>query len=311
LGYFLGVDAGGTKTEFLLGDATRELARVRVGSIKRMRVSADDAEANLRKALTELTRLSGVNMRQIEHCRVGAAGNSVHLVSDWLRDAFTKHVGGELSLVNDVEIALDAAFAGKRGVVVLAGTGSNVAARDRDGVISTAGGWGPLMADQGSGNYLGMLGLRRGFLAIDQQRSTTILSAALRFWNLADIDDLVAYVNQSPAPDFSRLAPLFVACAEQGDLVAGEVMRQSGEDLADLVILLLERLRATEGEAEFQLPEIAVTGSVITHARPMRESVHAALLVPYPAIKLRREPADPPVGALWGARRAAQALVGM
>ena len=125
MAYFLGVDAGGTKTEFALGDERRELARVRVGSIKRMRVSAEEAEANLLEALRQLTGLSGVPMKSIAHARIGAAGNTVPLVADWLREAFARHVGCELSLVNDVEIALDAAFHGGRGILVLAGTGSN------------------------------------------------------------------------------------------------------------------------------------------------------------------------------------------
>ena len=45
--YFLGVDAGGTKTEFLLGDETRILSRVRTGTIKRMRANEAVTEANL------------------------------------------------------------------------------------------------------------------------------------------------------------------------------------------------------------------------------------------------------------------------
>ncbi len=38
-------------------------------------------------------------------------------------------MSGELILLGDVEIALDAAFHGGAGVLVLAGTGSNVAGR--------------------------------------------------------------------------------------------------------------------------------------------------------------------------------------
>lgn len=303
--YFLGVDAGGTKTDFLLGDETRVLARVRAGSIKRMRVSEDEAESNLQEALAELAQTSGVEMRQIDHCRIGAAGNSVPLVRDWLHEAFGRHMGGELSIVNDVDIALDAAFAGDRGVVVIAGTGSNVAARSRDGVVMTAGGWGPVLADEGSAHYLGLLGLRRCFAAIDQGRSTAMLRAALELWGLGSLGDLVSYANGS-APDFSQLAPLFVACADEGDVVAGEVLKQNGEDLAGTVLTLLKRLHAVERTAEFLPPPIAVTGSVISQARQVREAMLAALKIHYPAVELRPEAVDPVAGALWGARRAAQ-----
>ena len=42
MSFFLALDAGGTKTDYVLADETRELARVRTGTIKRMRVDAHD-----------------------------------------------------------------------------------------------------------------------------------------------------------------------------------------------------------------------------------------------------------------------------
>ena len=47
MSFFLALDAGGTKTDYVLADETRELARVRTGSIKRMRVDAATASQNL------------------------------------------------------------------------------------------------------------------------------------------------------------------------------------------------------------------------------------------------------------------------
>ena len=154
--YFLGVDAGGTKTEFLLGDEARELARVRTGTIKRMRASEETTEANLVGALRHLTDATGISMQSITRCCIGTAGDAVPLVVDWLRQAFAHHVGGELILVSDVEVALDAAFHGKRGVLVLAGTGSNVAGRAGTGSIVTAGGKGNACAwgDYDNDGYL-------------------------------------------------------------------------------------------------------------------------------------------------------------
>ena len=148
--YFLGVDAGGTKAELVLGDATRELGRVRTGTIKRMKADAATAEKNLADGLRQLQAQTGVAAESITRCCIGTAGETVPLVTNWLREAFARHVGGELLILGDVEIALDSAFFGKRGVLVLAGTGSNVAGRAATGEIVRAGGWGPALADQGS-----------------------------------------------------------------------------------------------------------------------------------------------------------------
>ncbi|HET6170566.1 MAG TPA: BadF/BadG/BcrA/BcrD ATPase family protein [Terracidiphilus sp.] len=302
--YFLGVDAGGTKSEFLLGDETAVLARVRTGTIKRMKASEETTEANLVDALHRLTAATGVSMQSIARCCIGTAGNTVPLVVDWLRDAFGRHVGGELILLGDVEIALDAAFFGKRGVLILAGTGSNVAGRGASGVVLTTGGWGPALADQGSGQFIGLEGLRRGFLAIDQQRPTRLLDVAQAHWNLASLRDLIAFGNANPAPNFSTLAPLVVECAEQGDVVAREVLERGGQDLAYLAGLLIDRIRNMEPNPQdnFELPAVAIAGSILERVALVRESMRANLRQRYPGIVFLETAADPPDGALWIAR---------
>src|SRR5277367_5490388 len=137
--YFLAVDAGGTKTDFALADETQELVRVRTGAIQRQRVNEETARQNLSEALHQLELSTGVAMRSVTRCCIGTSGDSVPLITAWLRQAFTTSVGGELLLLSDVEIALDACFHGQRGVLVLAGTGSNLAGRAATGKIVTAG----------------------------------------------------------------------------------------------------------------------------------------------------------------------------
>jgi N-acetylglucosamine kinase-like BadF-type ATPase len=308
--YYLGVDAGGTKTEFLLGDETTELARVRAGTIKRMKASEEEAESNLAGALNELSAITGTAMQSISCCCIGTAGEAVPLVVDWLREAFGRMVGGELILLGDVEIALDASFFGKRGVLVLSGTGSNVAGRTASGKIVTAGGWGPAMADQGSGHFIGLEGLRRGFLAIDQRRVNSLLDNVQAYWRLDSVRKLIEFANANPAPDFSRLVPLIVRLAEQGDPIAREVLEVAGVDLAYLVQLVIEHVRSVEVEPEefaetrshFQVPNIAVAGSILRHVPRVREAMTISLQRQHPDLVVLAAPADPCVGALWNAR---------
>ena len=304
MAYFLGVDSGGTKAEFILGDETRELARVRTGTIKRLKVDAAAAERNLVDALQQLQAATGVSPRLITRCCIGTAGETVPLVVAWLREAFARHVGGVLSITGDVDIALDSVFFGGRGVLVLAGTGSNVAGRAATGAIVTAGGWGPALADQGSGQFIGLEGLRRGFLALDQRRPTSILDRARAFWKLGSVEDLVEFANSNPGPDFSRLAPLIVEAAESSDAVAQEVLEQGGADLAMLAGLVIEHLRAIEAPATvFNVPAVAIAGSVLEHVAPVRESLIRHLRNRYQEIVVHPKPADAPAGALWAARQ--------
>jgi N-acetylglucosamine kinase-like BadF-type ATPase len=309
MAYFLAVDAGGTKTDFALADEGRELVRVRTGAIQRQRVNEQTARENLSEALHQLEISTGVAMRSIARCCVGTSGDSVPLVTTWLRHAFTSSVGGELILMSDVEIALDACFHGRRGVLVLAGTGSNIAGRAATGKIVTAGGWGPNMADQGSGQFLGLEALRRGFLAIDEERETTLLDRARGHWKLSTLNALIEFANSNPAPNFTTFAPIVVAAAEEGDLVAQEVLAKAGQDLAYLASLVIARVRQMEGKLAsgdtFVAPPVAVAGSIVSKVEPVRAALIESLRAHYPEIEILDAPADPVLGALWRARKGA------
>lgn len=298
---YLAVDLGGTKTEYVLADETHELARVRGGTIKRMRTDATTAEENFDQAIRELEEKSGASVREVTRSCVGAAGVTVLLVTDWIRKIFAERIGGSLILVGDVEIALDGAFFGGPGVLVMAGTGSNVAGRTAGGMLTTAGGWGPALSDQGSGSRIGQQALRDAALAVDQERETTLLPAILNLWGLKDFDELVAYANQIPAPDFTRLAPLVVSCAEAGDPVAQGVLQREAEELAYLARLIIERLRRADHHPDW-VPDLAFTGSILEHVAPIREGIVEILRRDLPTMKVVPGMVDPILGALWRAR---------
>jgi N-acetylglucosamine kinase-like BadF-type ATPase len=301
MSYFLAVDVGGTKTDYVLADETRTLARVRSGTIKRLRIDEATASANLEWALCQLAIDSGVRMKEVTQTCVGTAGETVSLVTDWLRQSFGKRVGGKFLLLGDVEIALDAAFHGASGVLVMAGTGSNVAGRASSGELTTAGGWGPALADQGSGYRIGQEALRTLFLAHDEGRSSLLLPAVLKFWQLDTLDSLVACANTFPAPDFSRLTELVLRSAEQGDEVAMSVLRQQGEELGHLVRLVIRRLKFMNQSN--WVPTLAFTGSIIEKVLPVRTALIHLVRTEFPDLQAMAGVVDPIDGALWRARK--------
>jgi N-acetylglucosamine kinase-like BadF-type ATPase len=302
MSFYMALDAGGTKTDYILADDHRELARVRSGTIKRMRADAATAARNLDNALEQLCNISGVPCSDVRCTCIGTAGQSVPLVADWLRSAFADRVAGELILIGDVEIALDAAFPGASGVLVLAGTGSNVAGRGEDGHIITAGGWGPTLSDQGSGYAIGHDALRSLFLAKDGGRVSSLFQAVLQFWKLDSIEALVEYANAQPSPDFSQLTGLVLRCAMEGDAVAAEVLRRQGQELAALVRIVLRRLQLSARQDD-TAPSVAFAGSIMENVTPVRESLMASVRQEFPDVRPLSGVIDPIQGALWRARQ--------
>ena len=299
---FLAIDAGGTKTDFALADETAVLARARSGTIKRLRTSADTATQHLQQGLAALAAASGRDLRAIASTCIGTAGETVPLVTDFLRAAHREHVGGALVLLGDTEIALEAAFPDAGGVLVIAGTGSNVAGRCAGGAISTTGGYGHLLADQGSGYRIGLEALRAALLGLDEGRSTELLRAILAEWNLRTLDELVAFGNTLPSPDFSRLTPAVLACANAGDEVARAVLERQGVELGYVVRLMLRRLRQESGTTQWTAP-LAFTGSVAAAVTPMRDALLQAVRAEFAEVIEVPGVVDPIEGALLRARR--------
>ncbi len=296
----LGVDAGGTHTTFVLAEGQTELARSVVGTIKRMRTDHATASANLDQAISELSARSGQPMQHLAATCVGAAGSTVPLVADWLQENFAARLPGHFQLVGDVAIALDAAFFGSPGALVLAGTGSNVAGRLATGEIHTVGGWGPALSDQASGNNIGRSGLRSAVLQHDEEGSSPLLQAILAFWELPDFQALVAFANAHPSPDLSRLSPLIVQFAAAGDPVARAVLDREADDMAHLAGIVLKRIVKSTGPAV--PPRLAFAGSIMQHVHLLRDGITERVRERFPALQATPQTVEPVQGALWRAR---------
>jgi N-acetylglucosamine kinase-like BadF-type ATPase len=311
MGLFVAIDAGGTKTQCLIADETRVLARASAGTVKLMRVSEAEATARLQGVLAEAAAAAGVSLGQVERTCFGLAGVSGPAVQAWARRTVSGVVAGELILCGDEEIALDAAFAGGEGILVIAGTGSNAIGRAAGGELFGAGGWGPVLGDEGSGYWIGLEAIRAALRAQDRigvgGGETGLLREIEREWGLGSAAELVAVANQrtfsdgTNPPDFAELAPVVARCAEKGDALAAGILERAGEELAELVSVVFHKM---SGRAA-PVPEIGVayTGSVLAQIAPVREAMAARLAVAIPGARVGGAAVDPLDGALWRARR--------
>jgi len=242
--FFLALDAGGTKTDALLADESRILAHASTETIKLLRTTEDVAEKRLTALLEQLSAKAGVPLTQITRTCMGIAGISTELVRRWSQQTLARHVSGEVLLCGDEEIALDAVFPGAPGILVIAGTGSNVIGRCSNGSLHGAGGWGPVLGDEGSGYWIGVEAIRAALRAQDRHVNTCMLADIQKHWGLASLQDLVAMANRQPAPDFSSLARVVAECAAGGDALAGGLLQRAGKELAGFITLAHSKMLA-------------------------------------------------------------------
>lgn len=301
MAYFVGLDSGGTKTECWLGDETQVLARAQCGTVKLTRVGQELATGRLRELLAEVSQQSGVDLGAVARTCVGVAGFTIADVRDWALRVVGEMVGGEIEICGDDEIALDAAFRGGPGILVIGGTGSAVVGRSHDGAKFNAGGWGPGIGDEGSGYWIGKEAVRRTFRAVNRRGATNLLDAIRVAWGMPDVGGIVGFANARPGPDFAQLAPVVGACADAGDELAQRVLESAGQELAEQVNEVWERMKA-HGETTAR---VAYTGSVVEKMARVREAMRAhiqrraGLSVMHAAVNSME-------GAMWRARGGGQ-----
>src|SRR5204863_5382684 len=98
---------------------------------------------------------ANIKPTQIERTCVGLAGAARLEVSNLVRHLLGELVSGEIEVVGDMVIALQAAFGDGSGVMVIAGTGSMAYGRNASGNTLRAGGWAFSIFDEGSGHWIG------------------------------------------------------------------------------------------------------------------------------------------------------------
>jgi N-acetylglucosamine kinase-like BadF-type ATPase len=299
----LGIDGGGTHTRASILAGDKLLAHAQSGSIKRLRVGAEAAEANLRALLKEAFAKAGVS--GVNAASVGVASVSMPGVVEWITAVFHDFGVERSEVVGDEVIALDAAFRGGPGILQIAGTGSNTIGRAPDDSRESAGGWSSHLGDEGSGYWIGLHSLRRALKALDREQPTQILEKIGEIWGTPQLADLVNLGDSTPGPDFAALAPAINELANAGDPVAKETLVQAAADLVDFVLLVRAKLRRKHNITG-EVP-VAWTGGVIEHMTLVREAFFAGLHAAAPQMPVSREAVVPLDGALWRAQRLADA----
>ena len=298
----LGIDGGGTRTRASIVAGGQVLAYAENGSIKRLRVGAVAAEANLRALLKEIYAQAGV--KGLRAASAGVASASMPGVREWITAVFHDFGVERSEVVGDEVIALDAAFRGGPGILQIAGTGSNTIGRAPDGSRECAGGWSSRLGDRGSGYWIGLHSVRRALQAYDREEPTQVLEKVGEIWGTPKLDDLVNLGDSTPGPDFAALAPVISDLAQAGDPVAVGVLKEAAADLVDFVLLVRAKLRRKHGIAG-EVP-VAWTGGVVEKMDLVRDAFFAGLHAAAPEMPVSREPVVSLDGAVWRAQRLAE-----
>ncbi|WP_299947729.1 BadF/BadG/BcrA/BcrD ATPase family protein [uncultured Ruegeria sp.] len=221
------VDGGGTRCRIAVsGGALAQQLEVGAANVS---TDFDAACAELNRGIASLTEHCGLDAVQIARAPayLGLAGVTGSAIADRLAAVLPfDHVRIE----DDRPAALRGALGSQDGFVAHCGTGSFLAAQLGDQRIF-AGGWGPVLGDQASAQWVGRLALSRTLDCVDDLRPVSVMAEDLlsRFGDAAGV--VKAASGMSPT-DFGALAPVVTLHAGRGDELAVSIMDASTRYLA-------------------------------------------------------------------------------
>jgi N-acetylglucosamine kinase-like BadF-type ATPase len=289
--YVVGIDAGGTKTVGLLADETgRVVAEARgVGANL-----ATEGELHVEKVFDELLETLSAQHPVSAVC-LGIAGVDRPHDETVIRGILRRLGHRETArVVNDGAIALVAGAPGRVGVVVLAGTGSICYGMDKDGRTARAGGYGFLLADEGSGYWLGHQSLRAAVRAADGRGPQTRLQALIfESLGVSSVAELIPRVYEKglPKPRIAALASLVQIAYDAGDAVARALIGEAGRELGLAAQSVARQLHL--GDEPFP---VVVAGGVFKGCPSVLDALKGQLALP--AARPALLTAEPATGAV-------------
>jgi N-acetylglucosamine kinase-like BadF-type ATPase len=307
---FIGVDGGGTHTRAAVAGADL---------VPKGRGSAGPANAATRplprvlaavtEAVDDAALAAGVAPSAAVRIACGLAGIDTAGIADRVQGALGEVYGaGKVLVTNDARIALAGAIDGPLdapGVVLIAGTGAIAFGRNRLGVDARAGGWGPVIGDEGSGYAVARRGLAAVVRDLDGRGpGTKIRELLFASEGMRTADELLSriYRTDGGPADVASYFPLVVAAARQGDSVARTLLEEAGAELALAAISVVRKL-GLENESF----TVAVVGGVFSAGELVLARLRATLLGVAPNARLAPPARPPEIGAIRLAVAAAAA----
>ena len=290
---YLGIDAGGTKTEAAVSNGAELLGQAMYGSFKISRVGEKEARHNLHQAILKSCEAARIHPQAINRVCIGMTGASVPALVAWTENTIHELVPGDVKVMGDHIIAHRAAFGAMPGVLVIAGTGSIAYGRNEKGEIARAGGWGPAVSDEGSAFWIGREAVAAALRQHDLAKSNGLLAAIIQSWRLESLEDVVRLVNTDPGARFADLSAAVVAVAEKGNAAAQAIISRAGRELAELAGAVITRLWAPGAVAR-----VAMAGGVLQGSGFIRRAFQEAILSSHPDAAVSFAYVRPVLGAL-------------
>jgi N-acetylglucosamine kinase-like BadF-type ATPase len=243
---FIGIDGGGTKTKCVCADEKLKIiSQIEAGATNPLTVGFDQSAERLFNLIKQ-TRLKA-NVTTIDSIAIGIAGGGRVEHSDKLYKRLNNLAGSKkviwkkLKIFSDAEIAIEGAFSGHSGFILIAGTGSILFGKDKYGNIIRAGGFGRIIGDEGSGYSIGKKGLNAVAREFDGRGEKTLLTKILK--KKFGIVGQHILIENVYSEEFvvAEIAESVIVAAKKNDRICIEILQNEANELLSHIEAIIRK----------------------------------------------------------------------
>ncbi len=303
--FIIGMDGGGTKTHAIIANVHGEILAEHVGGPSNFQIiGVEKAAKEIYGLIKECCLSVHCSVSQIHSVVLGLTGagrstDQERMAKGIKKFALSKKARLPRVIVDsDARIALEGAFKGSPGIILIAGTGSIAFAKDGKGIIHRVGGWGRILGDEGSGYFIGRLGLTAVMHQIDGRGEKTLLTKIIgKKFGLIDQTAIINAVYKNNF-DVASLAPLVLDAAEKNDKVCRMIIENAAVQLAEHIQVMAEKIRSASVSAIYSKIPLALIGGLIANETRLSELLKQYIKTNFPIIEIISPMSSPAYGAV-------------
>lgn len=306
--YFIGIDGGGTKTNCTLCDENLQvLNSLHSGPSNFLTIGTEIVSKTILDLIINCCGKSKIEINELGGIVLGTTGAGRENDAHKLENAVLKLTENHkiklpiFKVFSDARIALEGAFSGNPGSILISGTGSIMFGKDNEGKIHRVGGFGRLIGDEGSGYSIGKKGLNLISKYFDGRGKETLLIKSVEDkFGICDQSKLITKVYNNEI-NIQDCAPLVINAAENGD-------EQCRNIIDDETSELLLHILAMKNNFEDHIMKLVFIGGLISNENLFSKMLKEKILTFVPLVKIQNADFPPEIGAVIMAKELLEKL---
>ncbi|MEZ5758373.1 MAG: BadF/BadG/BcrA/BcrD ATPase family protein [Emcibacteraceae bacterium] len=296
---FLGVDSGGTKTDFILINQTGDIIALHTAPTTYYHeVGLEAAEVTITKGVKVVCEKAGIIPENITFGFFGIPSyGEDRNITPKLDNLPAKILNKNQYLCgNDMICGWAGSLGGKDGINIVAGTGS-IGYGEHKGRCARSGGWSEIFGDEGSAYWIAREGLTQFTLMADgRAKKGPLFDIIMKQLDLVEPIDLIGRIMSDFNNERSKIASLaqhVFEAAKAGDITSKEIYNAAGKELSSII----EAIRMQLDWPKDDIIPVSYSGGVFNAGDLILKPLKDNLITQYDDYQLMEPAYNPVIGA--------------